>query len=233
MKCLCFDIFGDYGHFRKFYTTSSPLTFSMPPRTAICGILSAIIGLDKEEYLKHFSKDKAKIAVQINNPIKKTRVSYNLINTKTAKFYSEIKDRTRVTFELLKNPSFRIYINHCDDYIYNKIKTFIENKSNYYTISLGLSQFIADFNYVDEYNFSLIDNNEDLVEINSVLKFYEDMEIEIESDKEYFTDTMPNEMNIDRVVTEYSKVLFERTGKSIKCITDYYENEEGVKIVFL
>lgn len=102
MKCLVFDIWGEYGHFRKFYTTSSPLTFSIPPRTTICGIIAAIIGLDKDEYLNHFSKAKANIAIQLNNPINKTRISYNLINTKTAKMYSKIKDRTQVTFELLK-----------------------------------------------------------------------------------------------------------------------------------
>ena len=98
MKCLVFDIKGDYGHFKKYYTTSSPLTFSIPPRTTVSGMIGALIGLDKEEYLKYFSKEDAKIAIQINSPINKTRISYNLINTKTAKMYSKIKDRTQVTF---------------------------------------------------------------------------------------------------------------------------------------
>ncbi|MDI3478645.1 MAG: CRISPR-associated protein Cas5h, partial [Thermoanaerobacterium sp.] len=31
MKSLIFDIYGDFGHFKKYYTTSSPLTFSFPP----------------------------------------------------------------------------------------------------------------------------------------------------------------------------------------------------------
>ncbi|MFB3896899.1 MAG: CRISPR-associated protein Cas5, partial [bacterium] len=31
MKILVFDIWGDLGHFRKFYTTTSPLSFSFPP----------------------------------------------------------------------------------------------------------------------------------------------------------------------------------------------------------
>ena len=53
MKCLVFDIKGDYGHFKKYYTTSSPLTFSIP-RTTVSGMIGALIGLDKEEYLKYF-----------------------------------------------------------------------------------------------------------------------------------------------------------------------------------
>ncbi|MEG0307887.1 MAG: type I-B CRISPR-associated protein Cas5b [Clostridium sp.] len=233
MKCLVFDIWGDYGHFRKFYTTSSPLTFSIPPRTSVCGMISALIGLDKEEYLKYFSKKDAKIAIQLNNPVNKTRVSYNLIDTKKAKMYSQIKGRTQVTFELLKNPSFRIYISHLDEDIYNKIKSFLEKNKNYYTLSMGLSQFIAEFNYIGEKHITYVDHNIELVDINTVINFNEEMKIEFESGKEYFKDTMQNDMNEERVVTEYSKVLFERNGSSIKCKCNYYEGEEGEKIVFL
>ena len=81
-KLLVFDVWGDYGHFRKFYTTSSPLTFSIPPRTSLCGLLGSVVGLGKEEYLNHFSKKDAQIALRLLNPVKKTRLGINLINTK-------------------------------------------------------------------------------------------------------------------------------------------------------
>lgn len=233
MKCLIFDISGDYGHFRKFYTTSSPLTFSIPPRTAVAGIIAAIIGLDKEDYLSHFSKEKANIAIKINNPVKKTRVSYNLINTKNAKLFSQIKDRTQVTFELLKNPSFRIYINHSDDKIYSRLKMFLEEQSNYYTVSLGLSEFIAEFKYIGESDFEFIENDNQNIEISTIIPFSDDIDIEIEVGKEYFKDVVPNEMGTDRVVTEYRKVLFERNGLSVKGKINHYKNEDGVNIVFL
>ena len=61
MKCLVFDIKGDYGHFKKYYTTSSPLTFSIPPRTTVSGMIGALIGLDKEEYLKERRDNMKKI----------------------------------------------------------------------------------------------------------------------------------------------------------------------------
>jgi len=38
METLVFDVKGDLGHFRKFYTTSSPLTFSFPPPPTVRGI---------------------------------------------------------------------------------------------------------------------------------------------------------------------------------------------------
>lgn len=237
MKCLVFDIYGEYGHFRKFYTTSSPLTFSVPPRTSIAGLIGALIGLEKEEYIKYFTKDKSKIAIQILNPVNKSRLSINLINTKECynKTHNKIKEnkgRTQVTMELLKNPSFRIYFSHEDENIYNKVKEFLEGGKNYYTLSMGLSEFIAQHKYVGEIDIKEEANNE-LVYIDTVINFNEDIEIEFENNKEYFKDTMQNEMDLNRVVTEYVKVLFERQGLPIKCNANYYLGSSGEKIVFL
>jgi CRISPR-associated Cas5-like protein len=60
-RVLVFEVWGEYGHFRKHYTTTSPLTFSIPSRTALTGLLGAIIGLSKEEYLGHFRCKQAQI----------------------------------------------------------------------------------------------------------------------------------------------------------------------------
>ena len=79
MKVLIFDIWGDFGHFRKFYTTSSPLSFSFPPPPTIAGILGAIYGTDKfkNEYLRVFNYKNCRIALKILNPIKKIRMLEN------------------------------------------------------------------------------------------------------------------------------------------------------------
>ena len=47
-KILCFELFGDYAQFRKFFTNMSPLSFSIPPRTVLSGIVGAILGIDKQ-----------------------------------------------------------------------------------------------------------------------------------------------------------------------------------------
>lgn len=238
MKCLVFDIYGDYGHFRKFYTTSSPLTFSIPPRTSIIGMIAALIGLDKDEYLEYFPKESTKIAVKINNPVNKGRISYTLIDTKKCRsnkgvtYLNEINGRTQVTFEILKNPSYRIYFCHEDQNIYSKVKSYLEQGKNYYTLSMGLSEFIADYTYIGEIDLEPI-SNKDFVDIDTVINFDENIEIEFENGKEYFKDTIQNQMDTDRVVTEYIKVLFERQGLPIKCKIDYYRGNEGEKIVFL
>ena len=100
---LVFDVWGEYAHFRKYYTTTSPLTFSIPPRTALCGLIAGIIGLDKNEYLKHFTKDKADITVRIISPTKKVRIAENLIDTESIRTFNKIKTRTQIRFEFLND----------------------------------------------------------------------------------------------------------------------------------
>ncbi|NLJ37176.1 MAG: CRISPR-associated protein Cas5, partial [Candidatus Atribacteria bacterium] len=112
MKYLAFDIYGDYAHFKKFYTTSSPLTFSIPPPPTIGGMIAAICGIDKKNYLDILSFTKCQYAIRILNPIHKVRMGLNHINTKGNAWQLISKKnhepRTQIRTEFLKSPRYRI-----------------------------------------------------------------------------------------------------------------------------
>lgn len=233
MKVLVFDVWGEFGHFRKHYTTTSPLTYSIPPRTAIAGMIGAIEGLGKNEYLKHFSKNDAYIAVKIIWPIKKTRISENLIDTKIAPMMSRIKTRTQIRFELLKDVKYRIYFSHTSEEIYNKLYTMLKEHKSVYTLCLGLSEHIANYEFVGEMNAvnEILDID---TEIHSVIPEKEILKINFEEGKEYFSETVAMEMLPNREVTEYSKVLFERNGKTITArVNKLWRLENGEGIIFM
>lgn len=223
-KFLIFDIWGDYAHFKKYYTTSSPLTFSVPPRTALIGLISAIIGKGKKEYLQIMTKKEAEVAVRINptnsNPIKKTRITQNLIDTK-GNYWRPVKrgnltGRTQIRFECLKTPRFRVYFHHSNDEVYNLLKMNLENHKSVYTPCLGISEFIADFIFISE--SSIVEQcNTEMVDIHTVLP----LDIVIATDLlkpgyKYFKERIPVEMLPDRSVTEYREVLYEVEGKPIR-----------------
>ncbi len=237
MKVLVFDVWGEYAHFRKYYTTTSPLTFSIPPRTAVCGLIGAIAGLDKSEYLKHFTKDQADIAVKILSPIKKVRLSENLIDTKNAPMMSKIKNRTQIRFELLKDAKFRIYLSHKETELYQKIRDYLVHHKCIYTPCLGLSEHIANFVFIGEFNCEMNTGVEELVKIDSVIPIREDSNVKIKFDEnggEYFHETLPIEMEEDRTLREYCKVAFERNGTPISAnLEKYWLLENGERIVFL
>lgn len=238
MKILVFDIWGDYGHFRKFYTTSSPLTFSFPPPSTLAGILGAIYGVGKDEYLRVFSPDRCKIALKIVNPVRKVRMGLNHINTKGGywtPFSNQYHEpRTQIRTEFLKEPYFRIYLNHEDETVFKTIAELLKGHKSTYTVSLGLSELLADFKYVGEYNSEQKSDNEfvelqtPIVETNLIKNG-----LEIESMKKYFKEKMPIKMNPERIIEKYDNVIFEPDGKTIKAkVQTFYKLENGENITF-
>src|SRR5690625_3575514 len=139
---LVFDIWGDYAHFKKIYVTTSALTYSLPFKTTIYGLVGAIIGLDNEE--------NCQLAIQVINPVKIQRININLSPKP-----GPIKDnRKPTTMEYLVKPRFRIFFSHKDEEIYNSLKENLEEKRTVYTPVLGLAHCIANFEFLGEYELT-------------------------------------------------------------------------------
>jgi len=217
---LVFDVWADYAHFKKYYTTSSPLTFSIPPRTALIGLISGIIGLGKEKYLEVMGKDEAKVAIRIINPVKKIRITQNLINTKGG-YWIPVKKpghepRTQIRFEYLKEPKFRIYFSHTSEDIYISLKQNLENHKSIYTPYLGITECIADFRFIMECTVDEKLNGRKFIDIHTILPASLLQEINLQPGNKYFKERIPTEMLPGRVVAEYREVLYEAEGKIIK-----------------
>jgi len=233
-KLLVFDVWGDYGHFRKIYTTTSPLTYSIPTRTSLTGLIGAIAGLDKESYLSYSSKDKEKIAVGLNNQVNKVRMAENLIKTESDfKKMNRIHNRTQIRFEFLKEPSFKVYFTHSDKKFYEKVKSLLSEHKCVYTPCLGLSELIANFRYEGEFDYETINSGEEAV-FNTAIPESKLNKIDFQDGLEYISEKQPIEMDEDRCVLEYDNVIFERRAKSISAsLKDYCLLNNGDNIVFL
>lgn len=233
MKVLVFDVWGEFGHFRKHYTTTSPLTYSIPSRTAIAGMIGAIVGFGKDEYLQYFSKENANIAVKISHPIKKMRIAENLIDTKIAPMMSRIKTRTQIRFEVLKDAKYRIYFSHSSEEVYNRLYSMLKEHKSVYTVCLGLSEHIANYEFIGEME-AVSELSDFGSKVNSVIPEKELIKISFEEGKEYFSETIPIEMLQDREVSEYGKVLFEKNAKYILAnVNNLWRLENGEGIIFM
>ncbi|NLM96554.1 MAG: type I-B CRISPR-associated protein Cas5 [Halanaerobiaceae bacterium] len=237
MEVLVFDIFGDLGHFKKYYTTSSPLSFSFPPPPTIAGMLSAIAGIDREEYLEVFSPENYKIAIRIKNPIQKWRAGLNIINTKGNNWVPIKKanhgPRSPIKVEFIKKPYYRVYFHHKDRNLFSRVVEFVKDHKSYYTLSLGLSELLADFSFVDLMYFE--ERKKEDVEVLSVVPLYhvEDIHINSSGDRKYFKEKMPIIMDKDRIVHRYEDVLFEIDGKPVRLNAKrYWEGENSECIMF-
>ncbi len=151
----------------------------IPTRTAIAGILGAILGMERElieltekerkilskfyteaelaekSVQEFFGKEKCDIAVQILNPVKKESVGLNLLNTATFSIDKKTmtlnlaKGRTQIGFELLKNSKYRIFFAIDKEDIFEELVERIKHKRHHFSPYLGLAQFTAMVEFVD------------------------------------------------------------------------------------
>lgn len=249
-EILIFDISSEFGHFRKYNTTTSPLSYSIPTRTAIAGILGAILGMEREvadgvypdsaiPVQEFFSKSNSDIAVQILNPVKKENVAMNLINTKTS-FYDLTKaGRTQIEFELVKNVKYRIFFALSNNQlVFNELAKRIQTKSHHFSPYLGLVQFTATVDFVDVKQAEVRDNkDENFIEIITAVnlsKTIGEQPVEFDYSAMYSANNMPIEMNRNREVQEFSEVLIEKSGLPLKAkVKDYYKIKNYGNILFL
>lgn len=231
-KVLVFDVWGDYAHFRKIETTTSPLTYSIPTGTSLLGLVSAMVGLERDSYYEIFSSKNTRYAIRIINPIKKVRINLSLIDTKKGLYLWDIKKnpRTLIPFEFLKNSRYRIYFWTEHSGIYKKLKLFLERHQSFYTPYLGISELIANFEYVRE--FDDIEMRKGNAELHTVLR-KDKANFIVEEGKRYGLERIPLFMDNNRVVREYADIIFELNGKSLRISeTEFYKiGSENVSFI--
>lgn len=96
MKILIFDLVEKFAHFRKYYTNSSSLTYSIPPRTTISGIIAADMGYERDSYYEIFNSENAYIAVKKLGRNKKIIQTVNYILAKGSRDIINPKKHTRI-----------------------------------------------------------------------------------------------------------------------------------------
>jgi len=249
-EILIFDISSEFGHFRKYNTTTSPLSYSIPTRTAVAGILGAILGMEREvadgvypvgaiPVQEFFSKSNSDIAVQILNPVKKENVAMNLINTKTSFYDLTRAGRTQIEFELVKNAKYRIFfaLNN-NQLVFNELVERTKIKNHHFSPYLGLAQCTATVDFVDMKQAELMENRDenyiDIITAVNLSKSIGEQPVEFDYSAMYSANNMPIEMNRNREVQEFSEVLIEKNGLPVKVkVKDYYKIENYGNILFL
>lgn len=233
-KVLAFDISAQYGHFKVIYATTSALTYPLPSKTAIYGLVGNIIGLSNKgnEYLKSFEEGKCRIAIQVLNPISTQRININWSASPCA-----IKQRKPTLVEHLSNPAYRVYFSHEDDSLYQSLKKHLENHTSVYTPCMGLAYLLANFEFRKEYRIEEKAGTE--IDIHSIIPMsvFEGFGKEMERDN--FITSMSQfamEMTPQRDVTKREEVLFDRQGLPIRAkVKNYHQlnaSERETNIIF-
>ena len=220
MRIIAIDVKGNYGQFKRNYTTSSPLTYSLITPTAIYGMIGAILGLDKKnnEYLNFVNQETVRVGARSLAPIQKTVMSLNYLNAKEKDefFYKKGQSPTRV--EWLKNVKTRIFISFSDNDLADQFKDMVENSRNVYPVYLGTTECVATVEYVGDFEAEKIENEVVLtgcaVPIDLIYKQPDNFSIEINGFK-YDRERFPVQMKPSREAT-YANVLIEKEARKFR-----------------
>lgn len=162
---ISFRYHAKYGHFRKPYSNVSSLSYPFPPRTALSGLLGAILGVQKAEVPLRFDEKNLKVAVEIERPIKTIThvtnlrqdsaggIDYSIKRSKRTKKkdLKNIPDWNKAALipqEILRFPSYVIYINMLNDM--DELISRIKDQRFVYTPCMGLSGFLAELEYISD-----------------------------------------------------------------------------------
>lgn len=148
---IVFDLCGPMAHFRKYYTNSSSLSYSFPPRTTLMGVVAAILGWERDSYYEKLGPDAGRFAVATKVPVRKIMQTVNYVRTKEGdlrKFHEGVPG-TQIPMEILlpglghRKLVYRIYFTHKDKGILDELEEWLQKGSSYYPLYLGISEFLA------------------------------------------------------------------------------------------
>lgn len=159
LEILSFDIKGKFAHFRKFHGNNTALTYSIPPRTTIIGMLGNILGYEKDSYYEKLDSEKLKVGIRILSGIKKTFHRLNYLKIVSKDDFTGQNGRVQTPFEIVSSANirsgevhYRVYISPgIEDTSFSEIKDALVNKNCKFSLSLGTANFLASIENVHCY----------------------------------------------------------------------------------
>ena len=153
MKAIKFRLSGDYALFKKPFANNQPQSFVIPPKTAILGMIGAIMGWSKSDYIDMLPFDTFKYGVRLlTSKIKKDLIGINLMQGKNAKFtFNENPlrnppdrgQRSPTRFEFLKDMEWEIFLIIDNKEIESELFDRLLSKKFVYNPNLGLQSLFA------------------------------------------------------------------------------------------
>lgn len=149
MKAIKLEIKGNWAQFRKAETNNNPLSHDFITKTALIGMIGAVLGIERQEMKALFPKlsNAFLYSVKVNNEIKKQSWGF------TFRSVHHAWDKAPKQMEFIKDPNYTVLIALKDESCNKYFNAFAENcklGKAYFTPVLGLHNCPAEINFLDE-----------------------------------------------------------------------------------
>lgn len=229
-QAIKFRLSGDYALFKKPFANNQPQSFVIPPKTAILGMIGAIMGWNKKDYILNLPFDKFDYAVKLlTSKIKKDTVGINLMQGKVGKkhlltgesggFYldknpishpSSVGQRSPTRYEFLKDIEWEIFIiidsdvkednKKVQDIFFNRLK----DGRFVYNPNLGMQQLFAKIDKVESLEIKVAENITDNIYTSFEKGF---IDFRITKPVAFYNELIPISFNIDRSLPKTKEMI--------------------------
>ena len=226
---IVFDVLSDMAHFRRPYAITTALSFPAPPRTALCGLVGAVLGLPKNDSLEQFRDSLAVFALQLLTPLQTGHVSLNLLDTKGSPTFrpKSVNPHTIMRYEIIREPRYRVWFSHPE--LGSRLAATRSDGMTNYTPCLGLAWMIAWFGetirIVQAEEVNAETGSQSFV---SPIRSADLQDVRWDEEAIYQRIRMPAEMLPTRKVERYEEYLLETTGLPITAtLRTYWRCDDG------
>ena len=255
-NCLSFTVSAPVAHFRKVETSTTRLTYGLPPRTTINGMLAAMLGLEVNSYYELFNLTNSALSINVETPLREMSMPIKHRNTDTERMTAESgggltleyekhpaemdgdeeKLTQRVAHTVLRDVSYRINVWLNSEPHYNELRDRLEDGESYYTPSLGLSECLASISYHGEFSPTPVEADT-TVEVDSAAPASAG-DLNITPDTALTREQTPAEMEqvdksfVTRRTTAYTTYQYRENGEAIPVTTDHAATVDGQTVIF-
>ncbi|MDR2074335.1 MAG: CRISPR-associated protein Cas5 [Oscillospiraceae bacterium] len=223
MKGIQFIIEGNWGHFKKPETNNNPLSHDLITKTALIGLIGAVLGIEREAMKDKFPElsEDLLYGVRLLNPVKKISWGFT---SKTA--INPTNGGSPKYFEFLKDPKFLVSLalheNRSQNIFDNFSKAILQEESIYPPV-LGWHNCPANLEWKSEGNFSEIKDGP--LETQGFVLAGEYTLQNISGEFRIGFDKMPTYQNNDfwNLPDRYKNIIYPDYPHSISVEGKYYE----------
>lgn len=246
-QVICFEVTGNYAHFRRPTPNTNKQSYDFPPRTVVAGILAAGLGCESDSYYEVFDPEQTQIGIEILTPVSKRTISKNYKTTTdneykkaTLEEYGKVKVMSpqksvespyqQTPVEYIREPHYKIYIRTDDTDLFEELRELAMDKLWTYTPYLGSSEcgmtHITSSVYTGEYT-EVTDEPVATVVPDTDKISIETLSFKIEKMVSNFELTEDNE----RVPKQYMHIYYTQDETPITVSGEVFQLESGTNII--
>ena len=220
-RLVIFDITGQFAHFRKYYTNASSLSYGIPPRTVIAGLIAGILGKERDSYYKIFDMENTRIGISLIKKYKKIMQTLNYYNLKMQNYSLRYQVPMEILLPYEDELAYRIYF-YNEEHI-EELTERLQAKKYIYNPYLGISEFLAGINFISSIsknNIHKLENNSTnrIIEIKSCFKKRYIKNIDFNNTGKMIIERMPINFKENRELHLFDEYIYEEDCNTIKII---------------